>query len=218
MNEIIFNKNISKSELLSKNIVIDDEAEIEDGVIICSNVIIYGKSKIMAGCRLEGFSTIICSQLNENVVVMSSRIENSCVGANSSVGPFAHLRGNANLGKNNRIGNFVEIKNSTTGDGVKIAHLTYVGDASIGNNCNIGCGVVFCNYNGKIKQKSIIGNNVFIGSNVNLIAPLKIGDEAFIAAGSTINKDVGDNQFAIAREKQTNKENFKNPYIDGKNY
>ena len=111
-------------------------------------------------------------------------------------------------------GNFVEIKNSNLGDGVKVAHLTYVGDADIGDVCNIGCGVVFCNYNGEIKQRSVIEKNVFIGSNVNIIAPVKIEEGAYIAAGSTINKNVGKNQFAIAREFQINKDNFKNPYLN----
>ena len=132
------------------------------------------------------------------------------------MGPFATIKKDSIVGKNCRIGNFVEIKKSKIGDNTKIAHLTYVGDASIGCDCNIGCGVVFCNYDGHLKRNSIVGNKVFIGSNVNIIAPVNIGDEAYVAAGSTINKNVENNQFAIARSFQTNKENFKNPYLINK--
>ena len=112
------------------------------------------------------------------------------------------------------MGNFVEVKNAIVGDGSKMAHLAYIGDTEIGKNCNIGCGVVFCNYNGKIKQKSYLGDNVFVGSNANIIAPVTISDNAYIAAGSTINKDVGKGDLAIARVRQENKKNFKNPYLD----
>ena len=121
---------------------------------------------------------------------------------------------NSVVGENNRVGNFVEIKNSKTQKDCKMAHLSYIGDAEMGENCNIGCGVVFCNYNGKIKQKSVLGNNVFVGSNVNLIAPVQLGDNSYIAAGSTIYQNVENGEFAIARARQTNKQNFKNPYVE----
>jgi bifunctional UDP-N-acetylglucosamine pyrophosphorylase/glucosamine-1-phosphate N-acetyltransferase len=104
-----------------------------------------------------------------------------------------------------RVGNFVEIKNSTIKQNTKISHLTYIGDATIGSNCNIGCGVVFCNYDGKNKHKTIIGDNVFVGSNVNLIAPITIDNNCFIAAGSTVTKSVSNDTFVIARAKQENK-------------
>ena len=126
----------------------------------------------------------------------------------------ANIHDNAIVGENCRIGNFVEIKNSVIGANTKMAHLAYIGDAQIGKNCNISCGVIFCNYNGKSKQRSYDGDNVFVGSNANLIAPVVISDNAYIAAGSTINKDVENGDLAIARARQENKKNFKNPYID----
>ncbi|MCQ2555910.1 MAG: bifunctional UDP-N-acetylglucosamine diphosphorylase/glucosamine-1-phosphate N-acetyltransferase GlmU, partial [Clostridia bacterium] len=107
------------------------------------------------------------------------------------------------------MGNFIEIKKSTLGRKSKMAHLAYMGDAVVGENCNIGCGVVFCNYNGKTKQKCILGNNVFVGSNANLIAPVNIGDNVYIAGGSTINEDIKTGEFSIARARQTTKTNFK---------
>ena len=115
------------------------------------------------------------------------------------------MRPKSHIGKNVNIGNFVETKNSTIGDDSKAGHLAYIGDAIVGKNVNIGCGVIFVNYNGKDKQVSNIGNNVFIGSNSNLVAPVNIKDWAYIAAGSTINKDVEEGALSIARAQQVNK-------------
>ncbi len=214
MNEIIFNGNLAKQELLASRICVEDEAMIEDGAILEHDVVIKGKSRIKSGARVGSFTIISNSIIGERCVVLSSQIEDSTIGDGSQIGPYAHIRMNSLIGENNRVGNFVEIKNSSTGRDCKMAHLTYVGDAELGNNCNIGCGVVFCNYNGKTKQKCEVGNNAFIGSNVNLIAPVKVGDNAYIAAGSTITQDVKEREFAIARARQINKQNFENPYID----
>lgn len=212
MCKIIFSKNTTKTALKRANIVIQN-SQIEDGVEIEQSVAIVN-STVCKGAKIKSFSVLNDCWVGENVEILSSNIENSRIGKNSHIGPFAHIRLNSFVGENNRIGNFVELKNAKTKADCKIAHLSYVGDAEMGKNCNIGCGVVFCNYNGKIKQKSVLGNNVFVGSNVNLIAPLTLGDNAYIAAGSTINQDVYANEFAIARARQTNKQNFNNPYID----
>jgi bifunctional UDP-N-acetylglucosamine pyrophosphorylase/glucosamine-1-phosphate N-acetyltransferase len=135
-------------------------------------------------------------------IAASNNIEQTVINDSASVGPFCRLRGGVKIGKFVRIGNFVEIKNSNIGNFSKINHLSYVGDASIGANSNIGAGTITCNYDGKAKHKTMIGNNVFIGSNCALIAPIKISNKAFIAAGSTISNDVGVNDFSIARAKQ----------------
>lgn len=124
---------------------------------------------------------------------------NVTIGAGTKIGPGVILRGDVVIGQNCRVTNYVEIKQSTIGDGTKISHMTYIGDAVVGKNCNIGCGVVFCNYDGREKHQTTIGDGVFIGSNVNLVAPVTIGDGAFIAAGSTITDDVPEWAFAIAR-------------------
>ena len=199
------------------NIIIDDTATIGKDVKISDNVCILGKSVIGDGCEISPNSVIKDSYLGEGCIIVASHIEDSSLGKGCTVGPFAHIRANSKLGEKCRVGNFVEIKNSQIGNNSKMAHLAYVGDAIVGNNCNIGCGVVFCNYDGEKKQQSKLGDNVFVGSNANLVAPVSIADNAYIAAGSTINLDVGEGEFAIARERQTNKKNFKNPYIKSKN-
>lgn len=199
------------------NIIIDDTAIIGKDVKISDNVCILGKSVIGDRCEISPNSVIKDSYLGEGCIIVASHIEDSSLGKGCTVGPFAHIRTNSKLGEKCRVGNFVEIKNSQIGNNTKMAHLAYIGDAIVGNNCNIGCGVVFCNYDGEKKQQSKLGDNVFVGSNANLVAPVSIADNAYIAAGSTINLDVGEGELAIARERQTNKKNFKNPYIKSKN-
>lgn len=172
----------------------------------------YIKNSIVRG-KLKGQNIIEDSIIHKNTEVLSSHIFKSEVGENSTIGPYAHLRPNSKVGRNCRIGNFVEIKNSIIGDNTKIAHLTYVGDAQIGKNCNIGCGVVFANYNGKEKNKIVIGNNVFIGSNCNLIAPLTIPDNVYICAGTTLTKDLSEYDFVIGRSRETIKPNMAIKYL-----
>ena len=152
-------------------------------------------------------------QIGSNCRIESSYIRDSIIGDHVTVGPFAHIRNQSIVSDNVRIGNFVEIKKSTLSKGVKSAHLTYLGDSEIGENTNIGCGTITVNYDGTNKHKTVIGKNSFIGSNVNLIAPITIGDNATIAAGSTINEDVPSDSLAIARERQTTKVGY---YKNGK--
>ncbi|HOB35594.1 MAG TPA: DapH/DapD/GlmU-related protein, partial [Bacillota bacterium] len=133
----------------------------------------------------------------------------AAIGDNSVVGPFAYIRPGSNIGSAVRVGDFVEIKNSEIGDGTKVPHLAYVGDAKIGSNSNIGCGVITANYDGKKKNPTYIGNNVFVGCNTNLVAPVKIEDGAYIAAGSTITEDVPAQALAIARSRQTVKPDWR---------
>jgi len=210
---IIYNKQIKEEDLLKFNIVISENSKVANGVKLGCNVCIVGDSIVEKDVEIGSNSVLENCIIKQGAKIVSSFLTDSKVGNFSTIGPFANLRTNSVVGKNCRIGNFVEIKNSKIGDGCKIAHLTYVGDAELKENCNIGCGVVFCNYNGEIKQKTLIGKNVFIGSNVNLIAPLKIEDCVYIAAGSTINKDIKKFNFAIARARQVNKQEFLNPYI-----
>lgn len=193
--------------ILSKsNTHIDASVIIEAGVKLMAATLV-GNTYVACDAEITN-STIIDSCIGNGVVVFASKIENSDIGELTKVGPCAYLRGGAKIGKGCRIGDFVEIKNSVLKDGVKCAHLTYVGDAEVGERVNLGCGVVFANYNGKIKQRTIVGKDVFIGSNTNLIAPLVVGDNSYIAAGSTITKDIPAEAFAIARERETVKENY----------
>lgn len=131
------------------------------------------------------------------------------IGENCEIGPNSYIREGCHLANNVKVGSFVELKKAIIGEGTKVPHLSYMGDCEIGSKTNIGCGTITCNYDGVNKHKTIIGNNAFVGSNVNFIAPVKIGNNVLIGAGSTINKDVPDNALAIARERQINKENWK---------
>ena len=214
MDYIIYDKHITSEILKNMNIVISDKATIGNNVKISAGVCLIGCVEIGDHVEIRENTIIENSRIGNNVKIVSSYIENSVVGEYTEVGPFAHIHKGSAIAKHCRIGNFVEIKNSKIDDRTKIAHLTYVGDSVIGKNCNIGCGVVFCNYNGKIKQGCILKDNVFIGSNVNLVAPVVVEEGGYIAAGSTINCNVEKNEFAIARAKQVNKNNFKNPYLE----
>ena len=131
------------------------------------------------------------------------------IGENCDIGPNAYIREGCKLANKVKIGSFVEIKKAIIAEGTKVPHLSYMGDCEIGTKCNIGCGTITCNYDGVNKHKTIIGDNSFIGSNVNFVAPVKVGSNVVIGAGSTITQDVPDNALGIARERQTNKENWK---------
>ncbi|MGL4589310.1 MAG: bifunctional UDP-N-acetylglucosamine diphosphorylase/glucosamine-1-phosphate N-acetyltransferase GlmU [Mycoplasmatales bacterium] len=144
-----------------------------------------------------------------NHILSNTKIDDTTIGDHNSIGPMAYLREKAVIGSNCRIGNFVEIKKSTLADGVKCAHLTYIGDATVGSNVNFGCGSITVNYDGKNKYQTIIGNNVMIGSNVNLIAPITVGDGAFIAAGTTVSNDVKEDKLIIGRVKAQVKEKLR---------
>lgn len=195
---------INKSSCVIKNVKFNGDATIGPNAILCD-------------CEVGTNAKIFCSQIYEsqigdNTSVVNSQIENSSVGTNCEIGPFSHIRPGSKIGTSCRIGNFVEIKKSEIGAGCKISHLSYVGDATLGENVNVGCGVIFANYNGEKKHHTNVGDNVFIGSNCNLIAPLSIGCGVFIAAGSTVTKDLRDDTFCIARERETIKEGYKNLY------
>jgi bifunctional N-acetylglucosamine-1-phosphate-uridyltransferase/glucosamine-1-phosphate-acetyltransferase GlmU-like protein len=196
------------------SVYIDAEVIIQPDAIIYPNNTIKGKSTVYGGAKIYENNLIDGSVIHSGATILSSTVEQSVVGGFSSVGPAAHLRPGSVIGSRCKIGNFVEIKNSQIGDDTKISHLTYVGDAEVGCRCNIGCGVVFVNYDGKNKYKSIVEDDAFIGSNCNLISPLRIGRGSLIAAGSTITKDVDADDLAIARVRQENKEGRAKQYFN----
>ncbi|HHW57556.1 MAG TPA: bifunctional UDP-N-acetylglucosamine diphosphorylase/glucosamine-1-phosphate N-acetyltransferase GlmU [Clostridia bacterium] len=187
---------------------IDAEVEIGADTIILPGCVIEGKTKIGSDCEIGPNCRIVDSEIGNGCNVMYSVILSSKVGNNVKMGPFAHIRPDNVIYDNVKIGDFVEIKKSIVKEGSKIPHLTYVGDAEIGKNVNMGCGSITVNYDGKQKHKIIIGDNVFVGCNVNLVAPVKIGDNAYIAAGSTITEDVPEGALAIGRNRQVNKEGW----------
>ncbi len=141
-------------------------------------------------------------KIAEKVKINSSNAEKATVEACAEIGPFARLRPNAKIAENAHIGNFVEVKNATVGKGTKASHLTYIGDCDIGENCNVGCGVIFVNYNGREKNRTNVGDNCFIGSNCNIIAPVNIASDSYICAGTTVTDDVNTDDFVIGRVRQ----------------
>lgn len=188
----------------SSNTYIGIDVVIGKDTIIYPGNVIEGNTIIGEGCILYPNSRINNSNIAENVEIQSSVILESIIGRNTTVGPFAYVRPESVIGNNVRVGDFVEIKKSTIGNNTKVSHLTYVGDSEVGEGCNFGCGTVTVNYDGKNKNKTIIGNNSFIGCNTNLISPITIEDNTYIAAGSTITNDVKSGELAVARAKQRN--------------
>ena len=184
------------------------DVKIGRDTIIYPGNTIEGNTEIGTGCIIYPNSRINNSIIENDVRIESSVIVDSKIGSCTTVGPFAYIRPQSVIGNNVRIGDFVEIKKSTIGNNTKVSHLTYVGDAEVGENCNFGCGTVTVNYDGKNKNKTIIGNNSFIGCNTNLISPVNVEDNTYIAAGSTITNDVKEGELAVARAKQRNIEGW----------
>lgn len=187
---------------------------IEAGVTIGADTVIY-PGTILRGATAIGEDNVIGPQADltdtvtgRGVSIKHSVTEQAEIGDETSVGPYANLRPGSKLGSNCKIGDFVELKNAVLGDGSKVSHLSYVGDAKVGKDVNIGCGAITVNYDGYNKSITEIGDDAFVGSNVNLIAPVRIGDGAYVVAGSTITQDVPDNDLAIARERQVNKPGY----------
>lgn len=191
-----------------KSTYIEDNVKIGMDTVIYPGTIIEGGSVIGEECIIGPNSRIVSSEIGNQVEIANSVVLESSVDDNTHVGPFAYIRPNSKIGKKVKIGDFVEIKKSVIGDKTKISHLTYIGDAEIGKNVNIGCGVVVVNYDGRKKHKTIVDDNAFIGCNTNLISPVVVGENAYTAAGSTITEDVPGNSLAIARARQVNKEDW----------
>lgn len=187
---------------------IDTDVIIGIDTVIYPGTIIEGNVKIGEDCIIGPNSRIVDSVVHDNVEVNNSVVLQSEIKSGTHVGPFAYIRPESVIGRNVKIGDFVEVKKSQIGDGTKVSHLTYIGDSEVGRNVNFGCGTITVNYNGKIKSKTIIGDNVFIGCNTNLVAPVKINDDSYIAAGSTITDEVPEGALAIARERQVIKEGW----------
>lgn len=196
-----------------KSIFIDDSVIVGDDVTIYENNRIEGATVIEDGAVLLPGNYIKNTEIGRGVVFNHSQSEEAVILEGAAVGPYARLRPGAKIGRNAKIGNFVEIKNATVGDGTKVSHLAYVGDADIGAECNIGCGAIFVNYNGKTKSRSTVGDGAFIGSNANVIAPVKIEGGSYIAAGTTVCEDVEADDFVIGRPRATKKPGRAHNYL-----
>ena len=186
--------------------VISPDAVIGEGTRILPGVVIMEGVVIGAGCTIGPNAVLSNCIIGDETVINSSQIYDSTVGNDVTVGPFAHIRNHCEIGDKCRIGNFVELKNSKIDSGSKMSHLTYVGDTDMGKNVNMGCGTITVNYDGVGKYRTVIGDGAFVGCNSNLIAPVRVGAEALVAAGTTVHEDVPDGALAISRPRQTVKE------------
>ena len=191
------------------SITIDETVELQPDVIIEPQTHLRGKTIIQAGSRIGPGSLIENSELAENVTVLYSVVTDSIVQSQTRIGPYAHLRGHAKVGANCRIGNFVELKNTQLGDRTNVSHLSYLGDTTTGTQVNVGAGTITANYDGVKKHRTIIGDRTKTGSNSVLVAPITLGNDVYIAAGSTVTEDVPDDSLVIARSRQVVKPGWK---------
>ena len=194
------------SMIMPESILVDPDVAIGSDTLLEPGVQVLGRSRIGAGCTIRTGSILSDVTVEDGVLVKPySVISSSYLSAETQIGPFAHLRDGARLLEGARVGNFVEVKKSVLGERVKAMHLTYLGDARIGSETNVGAGTITCNYDGVNKNPTSIGRRVFIGSDTALVAPVKVGDGAYIAAGSTVTDNVPSDALAIARGRQVNK-------------
>jgi len=183
---------------IGEGVTIGEGTHIGMGVLIEKNSIIGKNCRIGQSCRIEG------CEVGDGAAIDQSVVLDSRIGEDTSVGPFAYIRPGSVIGRRCRIGDFVEIKNSVIGDGTKVSHLSYVGDSDLGEGINVGCGVVFVNYDGLEKHRSRVGDGAFIGCNVNIISPVNIGSGSYIAAGGTVTHDVPPGALFVARDRGRN--------------
>ena len=189
--------------------VIDAEVVVEAGAVIEPFVQLLGKTRVGAGTRIRSFTVVEDCEIGRNVLIRQNCVlEESKVEDGAKIGPFAHLRPESHIGVDAHIGNFVETKKAKIGKGAKANHLAYIGDAEVGEGTNIGAGTITCNYDGAKKHVTKIGSHVFVGSNSTLIAPLTIGDGAYIGAASCIPKDVPADALAVGRAREFVKEGW----------
>ena len=191
------------------SIHIDEEVCVEKGVKIHPFSTVRGKTILKKGSEIGPGSDINNSEIGSNTKILRSTVSDSKIKGRCSIGPYSHVRNNTTIGQNCRIGNYVEIKKSNIKSNVKISHLSYVGNSEIFENVNIGAGTITCNFDGIKKNKTIIKKNSFIGSNSLLIAPVSIGENVTIGAGSVITKDVNDGSLGISRSRQKIIKNWK---------
>lgn len=222
LNEVARNREIDRHLDYGVDIPCDDgviigmDVEIGQDTLILPGTILLGKTKIGSNCVIGPNSYLVDSAVGDGTHVNASYMTKSSVGQNSTIGPFAQMRPNTVLGNHVKIGDFVEVKNSTIGDRTSIAHLTYIGDSDVGSQCNFGCGVVTANYDGCRKYRTVIGDRAFIGCNTNLIPPVRLGEGAYTAAGTTVDADVPPGALAIGRVRQQVKDAWASQNINFK--
>ncbi len=187
-----------------QSVVIEENVKIGKGTVIMPNTMIFSGVEIGESCIIGPNTLIKDSVIGNNVKLNSVQCYQSKVLDGADIGPFVHIRPNSVIGEKVHLGNFVEVKNSNIDEGTKVSHLTYVGDSDVGKRVNFGCGTVTVNYDGKNKHRTTIGDDVFIGCNTNLVAPVTLCDGSYTAAGSTITEEVPADSLGIARARQVN--------------
>lgn len=192
----------------TSGIVIGPDVKIEPGATILPNCQLYGDSSVGEGAVIGPNTVLRDTVIGAGSTVNASQCTDSTVGAHVTIGPFVQLRPNSVIGDRVKIGDFVEVKNSTIGEGTSLAHLTYIGDSDVGKHCNFGCGVVVVNYDGEVKNRTTVGDFAFVGCNTNLVAPVRVGNGAYTAAATTVTKDVPDGALAVGRARQQNIEGW----------
>ena len=202
---VMFHQRTGVKVLDIDNTYIDPRVTIGPGTVLLPGTILRGNTVIGANCEIGPNAMVTNCQIGDGCVVNASQVNDSVLGQDVHVGPFAHIRPNCRVGDGCKVGAFVEIKNAVFGPGTKMSHLTYVGDADVGAGVNFGCGTITSNYDGYQKFRTVIGDNAFIGCNTNLVPPVTVGEGAYIAAGTTVTKDVEPDALAISRVRQENK-------------
>ncbi len=199
-------------------VFIDDEVEIEPAATIMPGTILKGNTKIGSNSVIGPNSLLCNATVGKNVIFNASQGNDCTIKSGVNIGPFCHIRPNSIIEENVHLGNFVEVKNSTIGKATSVSHLTYVGDSDVGKGCNFGCGIAVANYNGGEKNRCVVEDFAFVGCNTSLISPVKIGEGAYVGAGSVITKDVPKGALAISRPKQEIKSDWAKsklkPYIE----
>ena len=182
--------------------------KVGEGIVLLPGTILRGETIIGRDCEVGPNAMVRDCTVGDGVTINASQLNESTIGDGVKIGPFAYIRPNCHVGPGVKVGDFVELKNSTIGEGTKISHLTYVGDSDVGGHVNFGCGTVTVNYDGTSKFRTVIGDHAFIGCNTNLVAPVRVGEGAYTAAGSTITDEVPADSLAIARTRQTVKKQW----------
>lgn len=191
-----------------QNVIVGPNVTVGMDTTLLPGTILRGKTTVGKGCEIGPNSNLLNAKIGNGCVIVSSYIDSSELESEVRIGPMSNVRPNCLVKSGVKVGDFVELKNSTIGEKTSVAHLTYVGDSDVGARCNFGCGVVTVNYDGSTKSRTVIGDNAFIGCNTNLVAPVKVGDRVYAAAGTTITENVPDDALVIGRARQVVKENW----------
>ena len=202
-----------RAQLLAQGVVmmdpaavyVEEQVTVGAGTVLLPGTILRGRTTVGAGCEIGPNTMLTDCTVEDHVRINTAQCEDSRICANCEIGPYTHIRPHCVVGEGSKIGAFVQLKNCNLGAGTKMAHLTYVGDADVGDRVNFGCGTVTCNYDGNAKFRTTIGNDCFVGCNTNLVAPVTLGDGAYTAAGSTVTQDVAADSLVIARSRHVEK-------------